>query len=104
MEQDNSYYGNGSDTPDEAGAQSPDSTQNSSEPTDNAQTALLPKEFFGDKELNVGDECKIKIVHIYEDEVEVEYEMDDKPDSEESTPSNAMSQIESMAQPAQEGS
>lgn len=37
------------------------------------QTALLPKDFFGDKELAVGNECKVKIEKIYDDEVQVSY-------------------------------
>lgn len=36
-------------------------------------TALLPKSILGGKEFKPGEEVVLKIVHIYEDEVEVEY-------------------------------
>lgn len=36
-------------------------------------TALLPKSVLGGKEFKPGEEVVLKIVHIYEDEVEVEY-------------------------------
>ena len=47
-----------------------------------AETALLPKSIFGDKTLEPGAECKIKVVQIYDDEVEVEYVKHEK-DGEE---------------------
>lgn len=40
---------------------------------DGAQTALIPKYMFGDKELEVGKTCKFKVVATFEDDVEVEY-------------------------------
>jgi len=36
-------------------------------------TALLPKTVLGGKEFKPGEEVVLKIVHVYEDEVEVEY-------------------------------
>lgn len=38
-----------------------------------SESALLPKRILGGKKLNVGDEISLKIVHEYEDEVEVEF-------------------------------
>ena len=43
------------------------------EMSDEKQTALLPKNFFGGKELEPGRECKVKIQKVYDDEVMVEY-------------------------------
>ena len=37
------------------------------------KTALLPKSVLGGKEFKVGEEVVLKVTHIYEDEVAVEY-------------------------------
>jgi hypothetical protein len=37
------------------------------------QTGLLPKSFFGSKELTPGKQCKVEIVKTYDDEVQVKY-------------------------------
>jgi hypothetical protein len=37
------------------------------------ETALLPKSIFGQKDVTPGSECKFRVVHVYNDEVEVEY-------------------------------
>lgn len=47
-----------------------------------SESALLPKSFFGDKDLEVGKKCEVKIVHVYEDEVEVEYVRHKKKDND----------------------
>lgn len=98
MAKDNSFYGGGGDEAEQP--EGSDVSTENSESNDNSKTALLPKEFFGGKELNIGDECKVKAVHIYEDEVEVAYE-DSK--SDESSPSSAMREIDSMAAENQGG-
>lgn len=36
-------------------------------------TALLPKSILGGKKFQVGDELVLKVVRLYDDEVEVEY-------------------------------
>lgn len=41
--------------------------------TSETQTALLPKDFFGSKPLEVGTECKVRIEKIMDDEVQVAY-------------------------------
>ena len=56
------------------------------------ETALLPKSILAGKEFNVGDEVVLKIVHMYEDEVEVEYAK-----GEEKEPEHKSSMDESMA-------
>jgi hypothetical protein len=67
-----------------------------SEPeNENEATALLDKSFFGQKDLEVGKVCKVRIVHIYEDEVEVAYV---KHKEEKEDQSEAESQIDSMAE------
>lgn len=37
------------------------------------ETALLPKSLCPDMEFEPGQELKLKVVHVYDDEVEVEY-------------------------------
>lgn len=39
--------------------------------------ALVPKSLFGEEGPEVGSECKFRVVHVYDDEVEVEYVKDD---------------------------
>lgn len=49
-----------------------------------AETALLPKSMVAGMEVKAGDEIRLKIVKLYDDEVEVEYaHADEKEDSEE---------------------
>jgi len=38
-----------------------------------AQTALIPTEFFGDKELTPGTECKVRIERVLDGQVQVRY-------------------------------
>ena len=38
-----------------------------------AQTALIPTEFFGDKELKPGTECTVKIERVLDGQVQVRY-------------------------------
>lgn len=62
-----------------------------------AKTALLPKSFFPDKELEVGKECKVRVEQVYEDEVEVAYVKHDtepKPEMDES-----MDRMDSLVEP-----
>ena len=37
------------------------------------QTALIPKSILGGKDCQPGEELAMKVVHVYEDEVEVEF-------------------------------
>lgn len=60
------------------------------------KTALLPKSFFPEKELEVGKTCKARIVHVYEDEVEVEYVSSESEEKKEE-PSEVDAQIDEMA-------
>jgi hypothetical protein len=60
------------------------------------KTALLPKDFFG-KDLEVGKTCKVRVTHIYEDEVEVEYVGHGEKD-EEKEPSEFDSAVDKMAE------
>lgn len=49
---------------------------------EDSNTALVPNSFFGDEEKDVGDECRVRIVHRYDDETEIAYEGHDKERSE----------------------
>lgn len=60
-----------------------------------SNTALLPKSFFKDKELEVGKECKVRIEHVFEDEVEVSYVEHD--DTSNSSMDDSMAGIDSLA-------
>lgn len=50
----------------------------STEEKDKDQTALLPKSILGGKTFEPGEEVVLKIVHVYEDEVEVAYATEEK--------------------------
>ena len=65
------------------------------------ETALLPKSLFAGKDLTVGSECKVKIEHVFGDEVEVSYVPHDDEESGETKPDNesmegAMAKMDAM--------
>lgn len=62
-----------------------------------SETALLPKSIFGQKDLHVGAECKVRIEHVYDDEVEVSYVPHEGDDKEPSAADEADSDIERAA-------
>lgn len=86
------YYSQDSESSDTpvGGAAEQTSTDNSPE----KNTALLPKSFFKDKELEVGNECKVRIERVYDDDVEVSKSGEEykKPEME-----NAMDSMDEMA-------
>jgi hypothetical protein len=59
------YYSNASPQP----AAAPDESEDS----ESQSTALLPKSFFGGKELKPGAQCRIRIKQVMEDQVAVAY-------------------------------
>lgn len=62
-------------------------------------SALLPKSVLGGKDFKVGDEVVLKIVHLYEDEVEVQYAPEkptEKPAKE--APPSANDELDGMAE------
>lgn len=60
-------------------------------------TALLPKSVLGGKEFKVGEEVVLKIVHEYEDEVEVAYATEKAKEPTEKAPPSADEEIDMMA-------
>jgi len=62
-------------------------------------TGLLPKEFFGGKEVKPGDECMGRVAAVHEDEVSVEY-LGDEEDKEKEEPEKDDEQPEPEAAPA----
>lgn len=58
------------------------------------QTALLPKSILAGKDFKPGDEVVLKVVHIYDDEVEVEYASEPAAAKAKPTPDE---EIESMS-------
>lgn len=60
-----------------------------------ATTALLPKTILGGKEFTPGQEVVLKIVHVYGDEVEVEYASESEPQTQKSM--SADEEIDAMA-------
>jgi len=62
------------------------------------KTALLPKNFFGSKELEIGGECSVKIVKIMDDEVQVEYQRKEEEVEPEDEPmAEELAMMEDMA-------
>lgn len=86
------YY-NAADEADSS--QAPDKARED-ESSDNLQeTALIPKSALGDKAVEVGKECKFKVVSIHDDEVEIEYvPHKDKEDKKEPEPDEAHASID----------
>lgn len=62
------------------------------------KTALLPKSFFGDKGLEVGKTCKIRVTHVYEEEAEVEYVSDKSKDRDVKEPPAMDAAIDIMSE------
>jgi hypothetical protein len=92
MPEDSDYYQAGAD---QAAPNSELRTPNSEKPADEkdedtgAETALLPKSLFGDKEPAVGDVCQFKVEHIWENEIEVSW-MAEGEEQKTSKPRTAM--------------
>ncbi len=67
-----------------------------------SESALIPTALLAGKDFKPGDEVVFKIVHMYEDEVEIEYAKDDSDnDKGKSTMDESMEKMDSMA--AKEG-
>lgn len=49
------------------------SSESESDEDAGPETALLPKSFFGSKDLEVGKKCEVEIVSKFDDEIEVKY-------------------------------
>jgi len=60
----------------ESSDQTPKSSEGGEDEKDMGETALLPKTILAGKKFNPGDEVVLKIVHLYDDEVEVAYATD----------------------------
>ena len=67
------YYGDSESDMDEK----PD-MGSESESEEKDTTALIPKSLLAGKEFKPGEEIMFKIVHMYDDEVEIEYSHSDK--------------------------
>jgi hypothetical protein len=94
---DNYYPEMGGDGTDTATADT--STETDSAAKDDTQegeskTALLPKSIMG-MDIKAGDTITLKVVHLYEDEIEVEPVSEDKGSME--TPPNANAEIDMMS-------
>ncbi len=92
------YYGGGDDEgamdgKPTMGASDKDSPKEEEEGT----TALLPKSILAGKEFKPGDEVVLKVVHLFDDEVEVSYATEKAGEKEEgSEMSKSMGKMESM--------
>jgi hypothetical protein len=77
MPSEDDYY---SSDPSSDGPAPANSTDDDSDPSKSDQPegngALVPKSLFGDGGPEVGSECKFRVVHVYDDEVELEYVKD----------------------------
>lgn len=79
-----------------------ENTENAAGETDNenavGETALLPKTILAGKNFKPGDEVVLKVVHIYDDEVEVEYATEPtKPEPESEDTMSADQEIDRMS-------
>lgn len=94
------YYNSGGDAaPSEAQAE----PMEKPESEEGDQTALIPKTLFAGKDFKVGDEIVLKIVHLYEDEAEVEYASEpSKEEKPKSTMEEAEGGLDRMAKPPME--
>jgi len=83
------------DAPDSASA--PKADQNPEE-SDDSQTAILPRSFFGGKDIKPGDKCDVTVKAVHEGDVEVEpCEGHDDEDQEAPKQSDAPAAEGSMA-------
>ncbi len=81
---------------DEESSEPSDNPQEESQ-EDNGKTELVSAGFFGDKPLEVGSECKVRIVHVYDDQVEIEY-VPHEGDESGGRMKESMDKLDSMAQ------
>lgn len=100
-----SYYPQDDGADDAAAPQQSDDTPptetNKDEQEPEGETALLPKSILAGKEFKPGEEVVLKIVHLYDDEVEVEYakdEADSNSNEKEDSPemAGAMGKLSAM--------
>lgn len=87
------YYDTGDESVSEESS-SPEASQRGA--TEGGESALIPKSLLMGKEFNPGDEVVLKIVHIYEDEVEVQY-ASEEPKDESSPMMEADEEMDKMA-------
>ena len=91
------YYAQPETESDNSDATEPGESSDKSK-QDGAETFLAPKTAFGD--VKPGDTCEVKVVHVYEDEIELEYVRSDEEESETPTPSamdQSMNSMDAMA-------
>jgi len=67
--------------PSNPGSDRPKKADDSEEPEE--KTALIPKSLLMGKDFKPGEEVIFKIVHLYEDEVEIAYATEEKKDKSE---------------------
>lgn len=60
------------------------------------ETALLPKSILAGKKFEVGEEVVFKIVHMYEDEVEVQYATGKEDEKSKSAMDESMDDMDKM--------
>jgi beta-lactam-binding protein with PASTA domain len=69
------------------------------EESSDAENALIPKSILAGQDIKPGQEITLKVVHVYEDEVEVQYSKGDSEAAEEGMPEmkSAEAALEGMA-------
>lgn len=88
------YYDTGNESVSEESS-SPEASQRGA--TEGGETALIPKSLLMGREFNPGDEVVLKVVHIYEDEVEVQYATEEPEEEESGTMMEADEEMDKMA-------
>ena len=91
-------------SPGDAGGVRSNKPQGDNEDEMEGNTALVPKSIFGSKIPAVGQECRFKCEHIWENEVELSWEKDGEENSpangKRSTMDDATDAFDKMAGPA----
>lgn len=78
------YYPSDDAAPSQAGSsEGTEPPKGDEDEKDEGVTALLPKSILAGKEFQPGEEVVLKIVHIYDDEVEVAYATGEESDEKE---------------------
>lgn len=83
MPQPGEDYYDDSSTPPPATKSGADAPKDGDGEDDGAKTSILPRSFFPNEDLKVGDKCDVEVKAIHENDVEVEYAMDSKDDQED---------------------
>lgn len=85
-----SYYDDATDSASPSSSEGDEKdTKSKEDKKDDMPTALIPKSLLAGKDFKPGEEIVFKIVHLYDDEVEIEYASSSKKEKDESSDSDS---------------